>query len=1638
MFEIKRSLAIIIGINDYEHIPRLKTAKSDAIGLASVLKDIYGYKVLLLLDRRATKEKLSELVANLKQKTISFDNKPIQVNECDRILFYFAGHGFAEAAQDSEAGKPAGYFMPQDAESDDKKTWLSMQQLYEAFSNLNCHHLLMILDCCFAGRISWLGQGRNAARSRKLYRQSYDRFIKHKTEQIITSAAHDEEAQDTTRFGLRGEENGNSPFAHLLLKVLQGNSERDKDKFIKAIVEDGVITTQELFAYLQNKLGAIAQAQTPGLSKPRKYDPETGEYVYLKGEYIFPLPKFNPERLNQLKLNRNTNPYKGLASFDTADSNLFFGRTLLSQQLAEKVTEQPLTIVLGASGSGKSSLVKAGLIPILTEDWHILDPMRPSGSPFKELNKILTQSESGSSIVNLSLPEKIKHLFQKISSWVKRNSKSKLLLVIDQSEELLTLNRDRQEQKDFLNLLAESLNKYPQLRIVLTLRSDFESQIKDVVEDEHWQQAWQQGRFNVTPMNREELQLAIEEPAAQRTLFFESPKLVSQIIDETIDRTGILPLLSFTLSELYLKYLQAEENGARSDRTITEADYLELGGVESSLAQAAKRTYRELVKQKINPPTINNVMLRMVSLDGSEITRRRVRKSELNYPEPIDKDVEIIIDCFVAARLFTTGKDTEDTEYVEPVHDALVTRWEKLISKPETQENLLLQRRLTPAAEEWNDLNVNLKSSDRTNKVKAIINWLISFTGRSQNKPEHSQEKSEKYLWNASPYLDVLNQEVLNSAKNNWLNQVETEFVQHSVKQRRQNIQKRWFAISIAMTLLSGATIWAVLNLRNARIQEISTLIKTSEANLQANNQLDAIVEAIKAKKKFDRFWLKNDRLSLRVLGILGQTVHYNQQGWRERLRLTGSRVAFSPDGKLIATKNYDTAKIWNAQTGKQLLTLEKHTEEIDSIVFSPNGQQLAIASGEEVLMWDAQTGNYLYKVQGQNFLEHAGNRTNLVFSPEGQRLATVSDDKVLIWNAQTGKSKSFPDLSLPENSKVSSMAFSADGKLLATALEEEVLMWNVQTGESLPSLPKKVESVVFNPNGKQLATASKNTVLIWNIQAETKFYYYYPLEPEDTVKSIVFSSDGQKLAAVLDNKTVQVWNIPISESLSSVAELRILMRKSGRSIVDLSLTLASKTLRIHQSPLYTIQGHTADISAVVFSPDNQKLATASEDKTAQIWDAKTGNFLHELQGHTDGLFSVAFSPDGQQLATASRDLTVSLWTVTPDELLYDLPKNKDELWSGAFSPDGQQLATTSDDNTVKIWDVNNWQQLSPPLEHKDRVKNVFFSPDGQRLATASNDNTVRIWDVNNWQQLFPPIMSTNSIDSMAFSSNSQQLQIASISSKNTVLRQTVPISDAKRTEVLFSLKDESKDEIKKVVFSPDGQLMATLSDNDSNETTLKVWDLKNGRKLYSLKLPIQSFEKALVFSSDSRKLATLWQSKLRHKTVRILDARRDKEILTLEGNTDRVSSMAFSHDDRQLVTLSSEKGSSNLRVRTWNTKTGEQLQTSTVDEQVGEQVIFSPDGQRLVTLSSSPDKNPFCKDSCKDYSIQAWQVGDIEKMMALNCDWVRHYLKSNPNLDDGDRTLCDDVPELKQAASQNSPTPTPEDFSTASPKIAE
>ena len=692
MNEFVRNIAVVIGINQYRNgIKPLQNAVNDAQAIAELLETKHQYEVLPFLDQDASLEKLRDLIKTKLRDLVTAD---------DRLLFYFAGHGKATSSDDI----PDGFLIPCDADPVNQETWLPMTELQIALEDLPCRHFLGILDCCYSGAIRWGNSRRDLLTAPEvIYQEHYNRFIQSQAWQFITSAAADQTASDGwSRSDDRGQ-GKHSPFATALIEGFEGAADIPSRKLGRKQIGDGIITATELCLYLGNRvevlIGADRDRQTPQLWPMKRHG---------SGEFIFFADGKQPQLESIGRLDESRNPYRGLESFEEEHQNLFFGRDAIVVELQTFVQKNQLTVVLGASGSGKSSLVKAGLIPKLQAEGQTklqTIVIRPGKSPLAMLSYALNP------VLNSQTP-----FTTLISNWRQQNPGVKLLLVIDQCEELITLCQDKQESSRFLIELRTAIAAHSNiLSVILTLRSDFEPQLQDST----LQDLWQDGRFNVPVMSRSELQDAIEKPAETLAIYFESDELVDQLIDDVADMPGSLPLLSFALSELYLKYLKRQDYRSL-DRVITQADYDELGGVTRSLTQRADQEYDCLGSDYAQ--TVKTVMLRMVAVGSGELARRRVSDAELSYPPAKAEQVKTVIDRFSAARLLVKGQDVEGNPYVEPAHDALIQGWGKLRDWVNAEKNLDLQRRLTPAALTW------------------------------------KTAQQRRFLWNADPYLEVAEQ----------------------------------------------------------------------------------------------------------------------------------------------------------------------------------------------------------------------------------------------------------------------------------------------------------------------------------------------------------------------------------------------------------------------------------------------------------------------------------------------------------------------------------------------------------------------------------------------------------------------------------------------------------------------------------------------------------------------------------------------------------------------------------------------------------------------------------------------------------------------------------------------------------------
>jgi WD40 repeat protein/energy-coupling factor transporter ATP-binding protein EcfA2 len=1545
-----RNQAVVIGIDRYKNdsIHDLSTPVSDARALADLLETEYEYKsenVIRLFDEAATLTGL---------QTLLDDILPHQLNPTknDRLIFYFAGHGIPRNSKEG----PEGYLVPQDADWQKEDSFLPMSKVYEDLRKLECHHLLVILDCCFAGTFRWAGRRKMIPILETLRREHYDRFIRYPAWQVITSAAHDQEALDVAKLAedKRGtvrdqKQELHSPFA---LALLEGLLENKAD-----LIPDRVITAHELFLYLEKRVSEMSrERQKPGIYPMR--------LEYDRGEFVFTKPGFTSSQLKPAPpLNQENNPYRGLKPFDEKHSRFFFGRNTLVEELSDRLSQphRSLTVVLGASGCGKSSLVKAGLIPHLRQEsipeifalnlikaciltaailaafpqfplkllpiyyvqqWYILEPIRPERSPFTALARAILpivqpelieqlsqvsfldeafkpKDESGQNhgdeptypgffklaeswhsatpeaklllvedyfkqllarCRNPQEKEQLSQLYQAIFAriesliyrlqnepqhlnnviikWSETHPNAKLLLTIDQFEELITMsyegqtethggdrqNSDRAVESQpwlpFLQVLRGAIVECSQqLHIVLTLRSDFEPRFLSSPLSAYWKDA----RFPVRAMNLDELRQAIEGPALKLALYFEPPELVGKLIDEVGQMPGALPLLSFTLSELYIKLHNRWTKDNATDRALRIKDYEELGGVAGALTRRATQEYDNLIKDfgaeagKAYQTTMRRVMLRMVTIEAGGVARRRVSESELVYPDAVEnKRVAQVSDRLVKARLLVKGQETGEP-YMEPAHDFLVRGWDKLQGWiEEEQGNLTLQQRLTSAANDW---------------VK--------------------NNRSADYLWDDNPYLPLL--KTVADSDQNWLNKVEAEFVASSSLENEKQLRRLTLRAKAAESRLLLPLI-PVQGLVTA-IEATGLAIPGFETEEVFSNVQTSLNEAVEKSREKNVFIGHQNAVNsvaisqdgqLIVSGSSDKTVRlWDGQGTAIAPPFTGHEkevycVAISPNAEIIASGSADgTVRLWDLK-GNLIALPFKHESgySVLAVAFSPNGQVIASAG------WDSSIG--LWDLEGNLIappIKYGHPFTSVAFSPDGQTIASGSSNgTVLLWNLQG----ELINQSLGgHESSVRSVAFSPDGSTIVSGGEDNtVRLWDLQgnsIGQPFKGHHSWVNSVAFSPDGQMIVSGSNDkSVRLWDLQGNL---IGQPFRGHTSiVTSVAFTPDGSTIVSgggseyispdvpsyISTDYTVRLWDIQ-SNLIALTIEHQgnvdsVAISPDGKAIAS---GISSDNSTVHTVMLWDSQGnlitapfegHTGPIGSVTFSPDGKVILSASADGTLRLWD-RSGKPIAPPMTHGDFVFCAVFSPNGQMIASGSIDQTWRLWNIQGQPLTPPFTGHDSEVNSIAFSPDSQMIVTGSGsfsdlDHTVRLWDLQG-NQIASFRGHSGPVNCVTFSPDGQMVISGSYDKTVRLWDLQG-NLIAPPFLHEDGVRAIAFSPDGHTIASGTggiFAGPNTA----VYLWDKRGNLIGQPIRHSGS--VESVAFSQDGQIIVS-----SSEQTVQLW----------------------------------------------------------------------------------------------------------------------------------------------------------------------------------------------------------------------
>ncbi|WP_293337280.1 AAA family ATPase [Microcoleus sp. CAWBG58] len=622
------------------------------------------------------------------------------------------------------------------------------------------------------------------------------------------------------------------------------------------------------------------------------------------------------------------------------------------------------------------------------------------------------------------------------------------------------------------------------------------------------------------------------------------------------------------------------------------------------------------------------------------------------------------------------------------------------------------------------------------------------------------------------------------------------------------------------------------------------------------------------------------------------------------------------------------------------------------------------------------QQGSYEIVEQNQ-LVGHNGEVNGVAFSPDCSIIASVSDDQtVKLWKSDGQLLDTFKG----HNNDVLRVTFSPDGQIIASAsADRTVRLWSLE-GTLLKTLKghsDRVYGVSFSPDSQIIASASVDrTVRFWSLEGTL----LKTLEGHtDRVWGVNFSPDGQIIASASADQTVRLWSLEGTLLRTLEGHLDqvwgVSFSPDGQIIASASADRTVRLWGLEGTLLKTLEGHLDQVWGVSFSPDGQIIASASLDKTVRLWSLE-GTLLKTLEGHTDRVWGVNFSPDGQIIASASGDRTVRLWGLE-GTLLKTLEGHLDQVWGVSFSPDGQIIASTSFDRTVRLWEIEG-KSLQTLEGHTDRIWGVSFSPDSQIIASASVDKTVRLWSPEG--MLLRTLEGhTDRVYGVSFSPDGQIIASASVD-------KTVRLWTLKGT--LLRTLEGHMDQVWGVSFSPDGQIIASAS----VDKTVRLWTLK-GTLLRTLEGHTAGVY-GVSFSPDGQIIASAsgdWTVKL-WSLEGIL-------LRTLEGHTEGVFGVSFSPDGQIIASASLDK-----TVKLWSLK-GTLLRTLEGHTVGVYGVSFSPDGQ--IIASASADKTVRLWDIDPDDLILDLDI-KLNNLLKKGCFWIRDYLKTNPNVSESDRNLCD------------------------------
>ncbi len=1216
-------------------------------------------------------------------------------------------------------------------------------------------------------------------------------------------------------------------------------------------------------------------------------------------------------------------PYRGLFAFREEDAKFFFGREEFTEQLQDLVKKQPLVAVVGSSGSGKSSVVFAGLVATLRQEGQwLIEDFRPSSHPFQALAGALvpllhpdTPAQNRPALVEQfanALQKGERRLYEVIQQLIdSQPTGTRLLLIADQFEEMFTLCEDVAMRHRFMDELVEAIDiqkfrEEQNFSLVLTLRADFLGQ---ALAYRPFATALQSADVKLGPMSRQDLVRAIANPAKRLGVTFE-PGLVMRIVGDVGDEPGNLPLLEFALSALW---------SLREHNQMTHDAYVQIGGVAGALARHANEVYASLTPQE--QKLARRAFAQMVQPgDGTEDTRRVAVREDLTAEE------WQLAQKLANERLVVTGVNEAGKETVEVVHEALIRSWGLLRQWMSEDRNYRSwQERLRSAMNQWQSSGRDEGALLRGTPLQQAMEWANRETIILSTQEQTFIQNSRDAAAHLEQEKEAQRQRELEQAK------------ALSESRRRQIVVVRFASIGLAFLLilaLCGAVfaLWqrgiAQENALEAEIQATAAFVAQETAianehiaatraveaeNAQATAESDrqeaenqrSLAEAARTEAETERAEaIRQGRITLAqsLVSLSVNTVNQNNDrelaallaleanrlnnetngniGWYVDSALrpligqpyfnstllghSGSvrAVTFSPDGLWLASGGADNSiRLWPlADPAAAATLLTGHTAPVLALAFSLDGSTL-VSGGEDgtIRVWSLDN-----LTQPPVILAgHSDDILALVVTPIGQLISSSLDGTVRAWDLVNLSSDS--TILLEQVRPILGMALSADGQAVVMGSDDStVSLYDLvnNTQAVIGQHESSVIAVTFSPDQSRVASAGvDNTVRVWNL---------LDLESDpivfrghtSRVRGVIFLPDGQRIVSTGDDNTLRVWNLAQPEAAGLV-----------------------------------LAGHELRVRALALSPEGTFMASASDDQTIRLWRTDSplaGDRI--LRGHNASVLAVIYAPDGRTMFTSGADNNVRLWQTSDYTETGVLTGHTGRVRALALSPTETLLASAGDDSTIRLWAWDNSAAAATVLTgHEGAVRALLFSADGQFLYSAGDDGQILVWVVSN-PTATPTVLASveGAIFSLVFAPDEQSLVVGAGDGRILIWSLADPTTEP-------TILTGHTDRVNALAFAPNGQQLASASE----DWTVRLWNWADLAAEPVLLAKHQAGVRSIAYAPDGSQLVSTGQD----QTVLVWHPDSPTSPPTvLNGHTATVIDVAFAPNEALFATVSDDQ----------------------------------------------------------------------------------------------------------------------------------